>query len=324
MSAPATLTQIRTKVRRLTGSPSVTQLTDVQLDEYVNTFLVYDLPEELRLFNLKVEYEFYTQPNVDTYQFDRNNYLTVSTPLYIAGYEGFWSQSEEQFYRVYPQVEFIEQVATGDGSAGPYSFTLSDVPVLRGYTAPGMPDTIHSQVLISGVDAAGTNQIARDDGAGGWIDENGAPLTGTINYVTGACTVTFDNAVTGNINAQAIPYQPARPEALLFFNDIFFLRPVPDQAYKVQMEAFVAPLQLLAADDAPLLNEWWQYIAFGAAKKILEDRLDFEGVAKIMPFLDEQQRKVLRRTLVQQTQERTATIYSEQVQFPYSNWYNRF
>lgn len=324
MSVPSTLGDIRAKVRRLTGSPDVTQLTDVQIDEAVNTYYIYDFPEHLKLFNLKEEYEFYTQPNVDTYPFPRNTYRTVTPPAYIAGYQSFWSQSEEQFYRIYPHLEFIEEVGSGNGTAGPYAFTFSNTPFLRGYTAPGNPTTIFSQVLVSGVDSGGTNQIARDDGAGGWIDEEGNALVGTVNYVTGAASVTFAQPITGAINAQNIPYQAQRPQAILFFNDIFFLRPVPDQAYKVQMEAFRTPTQLIAAGDEPLLNEWWQYLAYGGAKKILEDRLDVDGLAKILPLLEEQQRLVLRRTLVQQTTERTATIYTEQVQFPYNNDFNRF
>lgn len=323
MTVPSTLGDIRTKVRRLTGSPNSTQLTDTEIDEYVNTYYTYDMPQQLKLFNLKEEFEFYTQPNIDVYVFPRNEFRTVSPPLYIAGYESFWSQSEDQFYRIYPQLEFFEDVSSGDGTVGPYTFTLTNVPFLRGYTAPGN-DTIFSQVLVSGVDATGGTQVARDDGLGGWIQEDGTALTGTVDYLTGAVTITFASAVTGTINAQNIPYVAARPQAVLFFNDLFFLRPVPDTTYKVQMEVFRTPAQLISTSSEPLLNEWWQYLAYGGAKKILEDRLDTDGLQRILPFLDEQQRLVLRRTLVQQTVERTATIYTEQTQFPTNNNFNQY
>ncbi len=318
MTVPSTLQDIRDKTRRLTGSPSLTQLTDAQIDDAINTFYTYDMPQQIKLFNLKEEFEFYTQPNIDTYDFPRNEYRTVSPPLYIAGYESFWSQSEDQFYRTYPQLEFIEEVGQGDGTVGPYLFTLTNIPCLRGYTSAGKPETVFSQVLISGV-AGNVNLIARDDGNGGWIDEGDTVVAGSIDYVTGVGSVTFNNPVDGTINAQNIPYVAARPQAVLFFNDIFFLRPVPDQAYKVQMEAFRTPTALMGSATSPLLDEWWQYLAFGASKKILEDRLDIDGLEKIMVLLEEQQRLVLRRTIVQQTNERTATIYTEQVQFPANN-----
>jgi hypothetical protein len=323
MTVPSTLQDIRNKTRRLTGSPSITQLTDNQIDEAVNTYYTYDMPQQLKLFNLKEEFEFYTQPNIDTYDFPRNEYRTVNPPLFLAGYESFWSQSEDHFYRIYPQLEFIEEVGQGDGTTGPFNFTLTNIPMLRGYTSPGKPQIIFSQVLVSGV-SGNTNQIARDDGNGAWIDQDGNFVAGSIDYVTGVGSVTFNNAIDGTINAQNIPYVAARPQALLFFNDIFFLRPVPDQAYKVQMEAFRTPTSLIGSGTSPLLDEWWQYLAFGASKKILEDRLDMDGLGKIIPLLEEQQRLVLRRTIVQQTNERTATIYTEQTQFPTNNNFNTF
>src|SRR3990167_524246 len=169
MSAPSNLTAIRDKVRKLTGSPSATQLTDPQIDDYINTFLLYDLPENLRLFNLHQPYIFYTQPNIDSYAFPRNDYLTINPPLYIAGYYSFWSQSQEQFYRIYPQLNDLQDVSTGSGIAGPYIFTIPNVPVLQGYVQPGST-TVYSNVVIS----AGT-LFLRDYAAGGWLDENNIP-----------------------------------------------------------------------------------------------------------------------------------------------------
>ncbi len=314
----ATLTAIRDKVRKITGSPSPTQLTDAQIDEYVNTFFLYDFPENLRLFNLHQPYIFYTQPNIDSYAFPRNEILTINPPVYIAGYYSFWSQSQEQFYRVYPQLNNLQQVDTGSGIAGPYSFTIPSAPVLQGYTQTG-GTTVYSNVLIS----AGTLS-ARDNGAGGWLSQNDAALVGTINYVTGVCTVTFSGVITSGtaINSQAVPYVAARPQGLLFYDDSITLRPVPDQIYKVEVQAYKQPTALIAANQAPQLNEWWQFLAFGASKKIFEDRLDMDGWTRIRPLFDEQERLILRRTIVQQTNNRTSTIYTEMTTFPSTNYYN--
>ena len=96
------------------------------------------------------------------------------------------------------------------------------------------------------------------------------------------------------------------------------------QAYKVQIQVYRTPTALISGGQSPELNEWWQYLAFGASSKILEDRLDIDGLSKIRPLLEEQQRLVLRRTLVQQTSERTATIYTEQTQPSGNNNFNQF
>src|SRR5277367_1825186 len=104
--ADSSLQAIQTKVRRLTRSPSVNQLSDGDLNQYINTFVLYDFPEHLRLFNLRTTFTFYTQPFVDAYptnlspisnaeviyplqNFD-NLYLTIHPPIYIAGYQALY------------------------------------------------------------------------------------------------------------------------------------------------------------------------------------------------------------------------------------------
>jgi hypothetical protein len=83
------------------------------------------------------------------------------------------------------------------------------------------------------------------------------------------------------------------------------------------MEVYRRPTELLSNGQSPELEQWWQYIAYGAAKKIFEDRGDIQSIQIIMPEFLAQQRLVLRKTIDQQTNERTATIFSEQVTFPY-------
>jgi uncharacterized HAD superfamily protein len=61
----------------------------------------------------------------------------------------------------------------------------------------------------------------------------------------------------------------------------------------------------------PQLEQWWQYIAYGTAKKIFEDRMDLDSVQQIMPEFKQQERLVLRTTLTQQANERTVTIYTQ-------------
>ena len=70
--------------------------------------------------------------------------------------------------------------------------------------------------------------------------------------------------------------------AVLFYDDAFIFRPVPDQPYRAQVQVYIQPTQLLE-EGSPQLYEWWQYIAYGAAKKIFEDRTDFESVQTLMP-----------------------------------------
>jgi hypothetical protein len=79
----------------------------------------------------------------------------------------------------------------------------------------------------------------------------------------------------------------------------------------VNFQVYVRPDALLASGQAPELEEWWQYIAYGAAKKIFEDRMDMDSVQQILPEFNQQQRLCLRRTIVQNSNTRVATIYTQ-------------
>jgi len=135
-----------------------------------------------------------------------------------------------------------------------------------------------------------------------------------INYITGQFVVTFVTAPgTGQpINSQTVPQQTTIPQAIMFYDGAFTVRPVPDQPYKVEMEVYQRPTELLNGSDIPELSEWWQYIAYGAAKKVFEDRMDIESVSQILPEYKKQEALINRRTIVQQTNQRTASIYTEQ------------
>jgi hypothetical protein len=350
-----TLASIQVKVRRLTRSPSQNQLTDDDLNNYINTFVVYDFPEHLRMFNLRTTFKFWCNSFQDRYPTDeisfagvttnqlynfQNRYLTIHDPVYIAGYQSFFSQSREQFFGIYPLTNSILSIGTtGDGVTTSYTgvitnntgpnfvnpslanqtttllqnnvlfssidlnnagLALVDVPVIS--TASGNPTTV-GNLYVPGLQPATPPTV---------VDP-----TNNVNYVTGAFTISFPTApgVGQPINSQTVPQIVALPQALLYYDNTFFLRPVPDQPYQINFECYVAPTFLMTTSQSPQLEEWWQYIAYGAAKKIFEDRMDMESVQAIMPEFKTQERLCLRRTVVQYTNERTATIYTEQTGF---------
>lgn len=329
----STLGKIKTKVRRLTASLSTSQLSDADLQEYINTFVLYDFPEHLRLFNFKSTFTFFTEPYIDTYSTVetpttspfynfKNKYITLNPPAYIAGYQALWSQSEDQFYGIYPKLNSIQNIGTsGDGTATSFSGNINtNQPNVNGSNQGAL--LLRNNVLFSGIDASGAGLALIDypvSPTTGALGPVGEPQTlpspyGQINYVTGNFTVVFPTppADGSTINSQTVLVQPSLPQSILFYDGALTVRPVPDQSYRVTIEAFIRPTEMLNNSDQPLLAEFWQYIAYGAAKKIFEDRRDIENVQKIMPEFMAQQRLVQRRTIVQQTNQRTSTIYSEQ------------
>lgn len=334
--ATSSLNTIQQKVRRLTRSPSENLLTTADLNQYINTFVLYDFPETLRLFNLQTTFTFYTEPFVDVYStvdspdtsplYDfQNQYLTVMPPVYIAGYQAKFMESRDQFYGIYPQLNSIASIGvTGDGMKTMFSGVVNsqqaNVPSNLNQTIT----LLQNNVLFSSVDI-NNNGLAMIDfpisNTIGNLTVPNVPPTSTtmqdpnnyINYLTGQFVVTFNTApqVGFAINSQTIPQQPALPQSMLFYDGKFTLRPVPDQPYRVQMNVFKRPTELLAGSQNPELNEWWQYISYGTAKKVFEDRMDMESVQQIMPEFKMQEALILRRTIVQQTSQRASTIYTE-------------
>jgi hypothetical protein len=334
--ADSTLAAIRKKIRFLTKSPSQQQLTDNSIDEYVNTFILYDLPEHIRLFELHSTFTFYCQPNIDSYVTDesipvtdplynfQNLYITVNPPIYVAGYQAGYSQSREQFYREWPQVDSITQVGAGDG----VTLTFTGF-VANGNNQPGSPagPILRNFVLMGSVDTNGFGLQLIDQPLTtmpnfGNLYVPGQPVPSTtlldpnnnINYITGAFTLNFTTApaVGQPINAQVYNYVASRPLSMLWYDNTFILRPVPDQPYQINMEVYKRPTQLLASNQSPQMEQWWQYLAYGAAIKVLQDRFDYDSVNLITPEFRVQQELVLRRTVVQNTTQRVATIYSQQ------------
>lgn len=344
MPAPTNnLAAIRTKVRRLTRTPSEAQLTTLELDNYINTFIVYDFPEILRTFNLRTTFKFWCNPFQDVYPTDtasfvgvttnqlynfQNIYLSIHEPLYIAGFQSLYSQSREQFFGIYPNVNTITSIGSiGDGITTIYTGTVvnSQGAVL-----------LQNNVLFSSVDTLGGGLAMVDVPVistitgnpttfGNLYAANNLPtvpptvlnLANNVNYVTGRFIVTFPTApaVGVAINSQTVPQITALPQAMLFYDEKFTLRPLPDQPYQINFEAYIRPTFLLTQQSVPQLEEWWQYIAYGAAKKIFEDRMDTDSVALILPEFRRQESMCLRRTIVQYTNERVATIYTEQTSF---------
>jgi len=317
-----TLSAIETKVRRLTRSPSTDQLSQADLDNYINTSVVYDFPETLRTFNLRTEFTFFTNPGQDQYNTDitsfagattnplynfQNQYLTIHPPFYIAGFPTLLSQSPEQFYGLYPKVNSISSIGTfGNGSSGPFTGVIN---TSQTYSPPGLVQVtylVQGQVLFSAVGTPGTSEIvgmAMVDipvvdpvtgfkiNIGNLYDANSSayqaalrtPPTvvdpnNNINYITGAFIVNFPQAtvVGTQITSQTLPQVAGLPQSILYYSNIFTIRPIPDQSYRINFEVYQRPTALLASNQSPELEEYWQYIAYLAAKKIFEDRSDLD------------------------------------------------
>lgn len=135
----------------------------------------------------------------------------------------------------------------------------------------------------------------------------------TVNYKTGAVNVTFATAPPAGtpIQAQCYFYEQGIPRAILYYNNTLTLRPPPDTQYLVELNAYLTPAAFLSTTQALPFAYMGEYIARGAARKILSDTGDVEQFMFYEPLFKEQETLVWKRSQRIFTSTRTGTIFSD-------------
>ncbi|HEY5236100.1 MAG TPA: hypothetical protein VIJ14_07980 [Rhabdochlamydiaceae bacterium] len=336
------LNSIFAKIRRLTGTGNDTQIPNfanplnpnsVGLADYINSFYNYDFPAQFRSLKLKDTYTFNTIQGVDTYAFNSEQFTTLEMPCRVAKRDVQLFFDQWTFYGLYFNWQNFTNFTFSNGTAGPYAGNTTGSPLIRSVNNnplnigsasvpgvsqgnPGWPAARVQNILITANTLTGTLNVT-DDGNGGLIGD--CLAGGTINYQTGAINnLTFTQVIPqGNqIQIQYNPVKESIPLSILFYQNQFTLRPVPDQGYTVELTAYRQPTQALmnlgAGTGTPELSEWWECIAVGAAKKVYEDRLDTDGMMLMDKMLKERYDVCYTRTYAQLGSQRIATIFSDQ------------
>jgi hypothetical protein len=286
-----TLSDIRTKVRAVTGTPSSDQLTDAQINDYINHYYVYTMPFELKEQIENQFLDFKTTPGTDIYAFP-GGYFTDQPGAYADGFPLIFYQDPDIFYQDWPQQYAVDNIAAGDGTTLVFTGGLQNPPVIIG------------TLFIFSEDANNITYVAQDNGDG---TLTGTGVVGTINYITGAYSVTFTTApsATATITAKYQGYQGNRPQGVMFFNNEFTLRPVPDQVYQIHMQGYIKPVPLMADTDTPLQAEWGQVIALGASLDVFTDRGDQDNYDRYFQVFKRIENVALGRTIQQLTSEQS-------------------
>ena len=151
----------------------------------------------------------------------------------------------------------------------------------------------------------------------------------TVNYATGEATVTFPTDIPDGtqINAQCYFYQQGMPRCILFHNNTITLMPPSNISYLVELEAYLTPAAFLTTSAALPFGYMSEYIARGAARKILADTGDVEQFSFYEPLFREQEMLVWKRSQRVFTSTRTPTLYSNNLNngsgnpgSPYFGW----
>ena len=265
------LNRLRYTIRKITGRYDTVQLPDSSfgensisnpagIDDYINDFYLYDMPEHLRTLRLKDFYTFTSIPNCGTYSVPQNIF-SVEPPIYVDNYQFSWYQSPEVFYRIWPELNFIDRnLFVPDGTAGPFTFNLSQTPVQQGTVVIGLAPNLKSTpaaVLETFTDQ--DQPIPLDLPALQFFTNPGTLTgnqggTGTINYLTGAVTLNYGIPTIGpfpppgvNTSAHYHPYVASRPRDIMFYQQQLFLRPIPNDTYAVKVMAYQMPTTVVSA-----------------------------------------------------------------------------
>jgi hypothetical protein len=214
-----TFANIESKIRAMTGTPSTDQLSTAQIAAYVNNYLAYTMPHELKVQIQNKFLSFKTTPGVNVYTFP-GAYLTDSPGAYADGFPLIFYEDPDVFYQDWPLQYAVDQVATGDGMTTTFvgqtqgfpvqigSFFITDgLQVLQdiGFTpltatiATGSGVTAYAGTLAAipvsvGSFSVSTPQESFSDNSNGTLTGT-AGGSGTLDYTSGAWTLTFNVAL---------------------------------------------------------------------------------------------------------------------------------
>ena len=274
------------------------------------------------------------------------NYLQALTPVAYGDGSTTTFQFSLPFFPAIPgHLDMTGIIANYNATSG----TLQDPIFANSFTLTGnyinLPSTsFYPGVFITYTNANGSNTLITDSGVFlqsgtaqqlyGLLVQPGQPPTGTlplggnsysttqntVNYQTGVVNVTFPTPPGEDvpIQVQSYFYQQGLPRAIMYWNNILTIRPSPDVQYLIELDAYLTPAAFLSSTQALQFAYMAEYIARGAAQKILSDTGDLEQYAFYEPIFKKQELLVWVRSQRIWTATRTGTIFSD-LQGPQSN-----
>lgn len=186
-------------MRRLLKTPSNSSISTELLIDYANRFTM-EVQLRIQLFDFKTKYQFQTQSGVDQYNMplysiqtsptDSNQQISMYPvyqgflgPAYVGGVQVHLETQKDKFFAIWPKI--VQQnyvVATGDGTAGPYTLQVPFAGTAITPQNPPFNAILRGHVDISGIIATGNN-----------VDP---PLaTTSLNYIPTIPVTSVDSAV---------------------------------------------------------------------------------------------------------------------------------
>ena len=195
--ADSTYAYIERKVRRLTASSGSSSLTSASIQEYVNNFVNQNLPNILKVDQMRSVYTFYTSPYIDRYPVDVNYNRGLRAPMYVDGIEGSFFKDRQQFFLMWPQWPTKFQQAPTSLTGSIIGATNAN-PCQITSTAHGL--TTGAVITISGV--VGMTQLNGGTFTITFVDANNFTLNGVDSTAFGV----YVSGGTWSANSQSFSF----------------------------------------------------------------------------------------------------------------------
>ncbi len=330
------LSEIRSKFRDLTKRSSTSEISDTNVDNWINEYYTNHFPEEANVFDFQTDF---TQDLTPT---DAGEYALAQTVVAIeepvtldGGRISLWTD-KEAFFATYPESESaITPPALVMGTTntaavanaafkyaiGNYSYAAAATETaLSGDAVPA--NTYGAWTLE--IDADGTISVTEADGNATGYASPGRALAAlaaertsnaVMGYVTVLHTSTFTPGTTalnaGGITATFTDGKPglrACPEAALVEGNTLYVRPRSNDWHRLEAQLSLQRPSALSGDSsAPLDIKWGPLLAVGAALLFLaEKESDVETMGELLSLKQALLRSVGRKQLFQWTRDQRA------------------
>ncbi len=243
---------------------------------------------------------------IDANTFSLNGVDNTAFGAYVSG--GTWTGNDQDFSFNIPGPFLSKEVVIGGVDAFENPISINDNGNGRLYLLTPNP-VVYVPVQSTNPAVPGMYNLNTSNPG-----LNDPQDIGSVDYVTGDIAFSLPGGIslaTGTeLTCWVSQYQTGRPFSLLFWNNELTIRPVPKHIHKIEVETYLTPVQFMETTDSPILNQWWQYIAYGAACEILRDRQDFEGVSNLQEGMMRQEALVLERQAIEELFTPNTTIFN--------------
>ena len=226
-------------------------------------------------------------------------------------------------------------VAGHVNTSGILASNSAEDPIISNDLIPIPSQCVSSSVFISYIDDNGFSQNFSDSGQflnagsdqellgllmyrGGSLSSNISLNTysatqNVVNYSSGDVYITFPSAPPSGspITVQLFEMAFGQPTACLFFDNTIMLYPPPDQPYTISLDAYLTPASFLSSPQAVPYAYMLEYIALGAALKLMNETGDVEQISLYKPLFIEAESNVYVRSQRTKTQTPSPTIYNQ-------------